>query len=70
MIEGAGFEVEGGYGDEPPYHTKAFLRLEGDFVEEFERYLADEDAGSIMLEMPRNEAEKLYKELGEVLYGG
>jgi hypothetical protein len=69
LIDDVEFEIEGGFGEEPPYSVKAFLTLTGDFVEECEKYLADEDASSLSFELGRNEAEKLLKELGEGLHG-
>lgn len=69
MIDEVSFEVDGGYGEEPPYSTKAFLTIEGDFVREFEGYLKEEDATSVSLEITRDVAEKLHKQLTEVLYG-
>lgn len=69
MIEDVKFEIDGGYGEEPPYHVKAFLRLEGDFVEQCDAYLEDEEATGITFEISRSEAEKLQKQLTEALYG-
>lgn len=69
VIDAATIEVDGGYGDSPPYKTKAFLRLEGDFVDECERYVDDTNATHLSFEIPRSVAEELHKQLSEVLYG-
>jgi hypothetical protein len=69
VIEDVEFEIEGGFGEEPPYSVKAFLTLTGDFVEECEGYINDVDADSLSFELGRNEAEKLLKQLGEGLRG-
>lgn len=69
MIERAYIEVDGGYGDSPPYQVKAFLVLEGDFVDGFDEYLRNETGNSVSLQISRKEAEELHKSLTEVLYG-
>jgi hypothetical protein len=67
MIDEAHIDVDGGYG-ESGNQTKAFLVIEGDFVNECEQYLEDEEATSIALELPRSVANALYKELGNILF--
>ena len=69
MIEGTDVEIEGGIGDEPPYETKAFLKLEGDFVVECEKYILKGDATHMVFELPSNMAHQLHEQLGKVLYG-
>jgi hypothetical protein len=69
LIDDVEFEIDGGYGEEPPYQVKAFLVLKGDMVEECEKYLADEDASDIWFEIGRNEAEKLLEQLAQALRG-
>lgn len=67
MIDKAHIEVEGGFGDDG-HGTRAYLVIDGDVVEQCERYLGDD--GSLFLPIGRKEAEELHKSLGEVLFGG
>lgn len=69
MVDNAYLEVEGGLGDQPPYHSAAFLVLEGDFVDECERYVNDEASDRLSLRIDRSVAEKLYTSLSEILFG-
>lgn len=67
MIDDAYIEVDGGYGGDGS-KTRGFLVLEGDFSDEFSRYMSDEDATGVSLQIGRDVAEKLYKSLAEVLW--
>lgn len=70
MIDGAEVEVDGGYGEPGSAdHVKAFLSLEGDMVDECEKYLNDLNSSRFTVEVPYNVAKELYDNLGEVLYG-
>ena len=71
MIEGIEFEVDGGYGDDGR-QTRAFLTLEGDFVDACEKYLKstdekDPDYSRLTFRIERNEAEKLVEEIAPYL---
>jgi len=65
-IDDVDFYLDGGYG-EYGNQTKAFLSLEGDFVETFQNYLDNEDATRITLEISRSDAEKLIKLISEYI---
>ncbi|MBU6232341.1 hypothetical protein KGP36_06940 [Patescibacteria group bacterium] len=77
MIDDAYIEVDGGYGADGSKMAidiagvrgeRGFLVLEGDFSDEFSRYMSDEDATRVSLQIGRDVAEKLYKSLAEVLW--
>lgn len=65
-IDDVDFDVDGGYG-ESGNQTKAFLILEGDFVNTFEHYLENDRQSSITLEIDRTNAEKLCKTIYDYL---
>lgn len=68
MIEDASVDLDSIDSDHGPI-TVAYLRLEGDFVDEFEKYLNDEKATGVSLRIDRNTAEKLHHDLTEIIYG-
>ena len=69
LIDDAAFEVDGGYGDSPPYEVKAWITLIGDIGDECANYLEHEEADALVIEIGRTAAEKLHTQLTEALYG-
>lgn len=47
----------------------AQLVLEGDFVDAVEKYMADTDNITLILDLPRSIAQELFIELEKLLYG-
>jgi hypothetical protein len=67
MIEKAYIDIDSVDGPNGEPITKAWLHLEGDFVDEALKYVNFEDATAMVIEIPQDVAKKLYKSLGEVL---